>query len=210
MTQVLGLLGPTQRPANVEDVLAGNPGGGLATTPYSPQQPRQVAGLFNSSPSAATPSAFQTGGAAAFSGLAAADAGGTSYDGTSAGINIAAATAGGAASGAMVGGPWGAAIGGGVALIGSSLKAWMDVKGENERKSKMEALIRDVETKQNKKDQLARQDSLSQLRYDRGQAALQQAWGVAQSRRDSIIKMINDSATLRQRYLQTGTLSRYN
>ncbi len=206
--QVLGLFEeprlalPSTMPASVDQVLAGNAsqpllpqGGGGPVMPGA--QPQQVAGLFGQ------------GARGAAAGIGAAGQVGPSYDATSAAVNIGTATASGAASGAMVGGPVGAAGGGGIGLATPSIQAWMQVEAENKRKAETEKLIREIEEKQAARDKRDRQDSLSQLRYNRKQAAFEKAWGIAAAQRDAITSLINQNTTLRSRYIKTGIRSAY-
>lgn len=139
-----------------------------------------------------------------FGGLGAGGSAGPSYDGRTAAVNVGAATLSGAATGFMTGGVPGAVAGGTLGLVTSSLNAWMQVEAENRRRSEMDALIREIEAKEDAREKRDRADQVSNLRYNRKQAELEQAWGVARANRSRINEMIGQNQTLRDRWIQTG------
>lgn len=179
--------------------------GNQATSPIS----SAVGSAINKNKPTVSPKVAKVA-APALAGLEAAQNAGPSYDMTSGLVNVGAATAAGAASGAMVGGPVGAVIGGGVGLVTSGLNAWLQVRQENKDKADMNRLLREIEEKQARKERIARQDQLAQIRYDRKQTEFNKSWNAANAQRDQITNLINQNTTLRDRFIQSGVRNAFN
>jgi hypothetical protein len=141
-----------------------------------------------------------------FAGLGAGGSAGSSYDGRTAAVNIGASTLEGGVAGFLSGGAPGAAAGATLGLVTSSLNAWLQVDAENKRRSEMDALIREMQAKEDAREKRDRADDLSALKYNRKQAELEQAWGVAQSNRAKVNELLDKNQTLRDRWVQTGSI----
>lgn len=196
-----GMQLPATRPADIDTVLAGGAAEGLVTQPLAGSGRAPKYG-----PAPVSERATDRAVRGAFSGLGAGGSTGPSYDAKSAAVNIGTATLSGAAAGYMSGGPVGAGVGAGLGLLTSSLNAWLQVDAENRRRSEMDALIREQEAKEEAREKRDRADDLSALKYNRKQAELEQAWGVAQANRARVNELLDRNQTLRDRWVKTGSV----
>ena len=128
---------------------------------------------------------------------------------------VGTATAGGALSGALsgaaigaAGGPigalGGAAIGGGAALLTSSLNAWLATRTENKRKRETEKFIKELETKNARREAQDRKDRLMQIQFNRSDIERNQVINAFNAKRQQIMDAINNNQTLKDRFIQTG------
>jgi hypothetical protein len=161
-----------------------------------------VRGVFGPSPVDESSTARAVRGV--FGGLGAGGSASPSYDTTSAAANVGAAALEGGVAGFLYGGAPGAAAGAVTGLLTSSLNAWMQVSSENKRRSEMDALIREIQAKEDAREKRDRADQLSTLKYNREEAELQKAWGAAQAHRDRINELVAGNQTLRDRWVQKG------
>lgn len=160
-------------------------------------------------PLGANTSGGLTGRQGLASGLAGLQSGlNTQVQGTNAGSavpGVLSATASGAAAGAMVGGPWGALIGGGIGLVTSSAKAFFDISGNRKRERELKALQK--QAKQAREKQLARElefqrrnrlDSLRREKESRALGVIQSNWNTYLSKTTMMTNMINQNSSLTQ------------
>lgn len=139
-----------------------------------------------------------------FSGLGAGGGAGPSYDGVSAAVNVGSATVEGGVAGFLAGGVPGAIAGGLTGLVTSGLNAFLGIESENKRQAEMEKLIREIQEREDARDRRDRADQVSQLRYNRKEAELQKAWGLAQQYRENINELVQKSESVRDRFVAKG------
>jgi len=156
------------------------------------------------------PNIIQKGAGPAFAGLEAGSIGSVK-DTKSAIARVGMATATGAATGALIGSAAGgigavpgAAIGGGLALLTSSLDAWLQVSGENKRRREQDKLMAEIDAKNAKLEAQRRMDSRAVIKYDRQKAEQQRAFEASKEKKKRIAEFVNSNQTLRDRYLKTG------
>lgn len=192
---------PATRPADIDTVLAGGAAESFVTQPVAGGGRAPKYG-----PAPVSERATDRAVRGAFAGLGAGGSVGPSYDARSAAVNVGTAALSGGVSGFMAGGPGGAAAGFLLGGLTSGLNAWLQVDAENKRRSEMEALIREQEAKEDAREKRDRADELSALKYNRRQAELEQAWGVAQANRARVSELLDKNQTLRDRWVKTGSI----
>ncbi len=141
---------------------------------------------------------------AAYAGLTAAQPAANAYDTKSGIISTLGAGASGAATGAVVGGPVGALIGGGTGLLLGGLNAYLSVGAKNKAKRDQNRLLREAEAKQATRDKIARDDAVSQLAYDRKEAARQKQWAKNLQIRQALHDAAAGDKTADAEFIATG------
>lgn len=145
---------------------------------------------------------FQQGAASIQAGLAAAapSGGDGPYDATEAAVSIGSQTAAGALAGAAAGGPIGALIGGGSALLLSSVNAWMGVRASRRRRRALEQLRNEARAREAREAAQADRDKAHANRL----AALQGASVAYDKNAAALQAMMVQNENLRDLYIQRG------
>lgn len=163
---------------------------------------KKVKGIFGPAPVDESQTSKAVRGV--FAGLGGGMNTGPAFDTESAVVNTATGTVTGAAAGFLAGGPVGALVGGGAGLLSAAFGSWQQVKAENRRKAEQDALNREILEREDARERRDRADSVSQLRYNREEAELQKAWGMAQTFRDNINELVMKNESIRDKFIAKG------